>query len=405
MKKTKKFLRFFWLILMFFIIFIFYFLQNSLNKNRLEKFVQVNIEIEENEYNKVTVSDAKSFISAIEDDNIKIIQIENDIDLGYNLLKENGIESDYITEHNQPLTHPRLKRSGISKIRIKNKDGLIICSKQGNKILHANIVIEDSKNVKIDNIKFEELWEWDEYTQANYSRNDWDYITIKNSDSINIKNCEFSKAYDGITDIKNSKNITIEYCKLNEINIDEDEFFNEQFEELEKNIDEYPMYNFLRKDVGLDINKIKELSSYQFKLYTIGTEDNCNKNENIVIHDNMYFNIKTRIPLARNSSVYLYNIYADQSKINYNIISKSDLWKIKRKYPKFVSLSTHGIIAIQRAYVVEENCLYYGVKHRYTSYRGFSISNLGRIIKKSKLNDLSCLKEYLQGKTGTNNLE
>ena len=37
--------------------------------------------------------------------------------------------------------------------QMKNKDGLIIFSKNGSKILHTNIIIQDSKNIKINNIK------------------------------------------------------------------------------------------------------------------------------------------------------------------------------------------------------------------------------------------------------------
>ena len=54
----------------------------------------------------------------------------------------------------------------MSKLLIQNKDGLIIYSKNGCKLLHTNIVIKNSKNIKIENIKMEELWEWDEETNV-----------------------------------------------------------------------------------------------------------------------------------------------------------------------------------------------------------------------------------------------
>ena len=160
------------------------------------------------------------------------------------------------------------------------------------------------------------------------------------------------------------------------------------------------MYKYLRQEIGLDINKIKELSSYQFKLYLIGPTDYGEKNENIVIHDNIFNKIKTRIPFARNSSVYLYNIYYDSSKINHNLVTKEEENKIKEKYPKIVTLDAYGPIAIQRSYIKVENCIFKGVKHKYTFWRGFSLKNLGRIVIKKKKKVIENLKEDLEDKVG-----
>ncbi len=360
----------------------------ELYTNKINKFNEVEIEISENNENKALVYDEKTFIEALKNTKIQIIEIQYDIDLGYNFISSQGIVSDVVEKHSEPLTHPKLKETGVSKLKIINRDGLIIYSKSGNKILHTNIVLDNSKNIKLYNLKFEELWEWDEDTKAEFDRNNWDYISIKNSENICIKNCEFSKAYDGITDMDNCKNVTIEYCKLNETDLEKDEFFNIQFQELENNIDKYKMYKFLRKDIGLDINKIKKLCSYQFKLYLIGTKDGCARNENIIIHDNMFLKIKTRIPFARNSSVYLYNNYIDQSDMNIdNIIDVNQLKLIKEKYPKIVSLSTHGVISTQKAYVLLDNNYYKDVKHKYTNYINNQILDRGRIKVKSEAKD------------------
>ena len=160
------------------------------------------------------------------------------------------------------------------------------------------------------------------------------------------------------------------------------------------------MYKYLRQEVGLSIQKVKELSAYQFKLYLIGPTDYGEKNENIVIHDNMYLNVKTRIPLARNSSVYLYNIYYDSSKINYNLITKEQNSEIKNKYPKIVALGSCGPISIQRSYVKVKNCIFKDVRRKYTFWRGLSLKNLGKIIVKQDKNTLKGLKEVLESKVG-----
>ena len=379
------------------IFFIYFFI--DLNKNKIA-FQEVNIEIEENNNNSITVHNGIELVKALENDNIEIIEIANDIDLGYNVV---NIKSKYLDCHNKPLTHPILKETGVSKLNIKNKENLIIYSKNGYRLLHTNIRITNSKNIKIDNLKFEELWEWDEESEARYEINDWDYITIINSENIQIKNCEFSKSYDGITDIKDSKNVTIEYCRYNEMDIN-DPFFSKQFDELEENINNYPMYKFLREDVGLSIDKIKELSKFQFKLYLIQPKEKDGKNENIIIHDGLYLNVKTRIPNARNSSVYLYNIYFDASKINYDMITKKEFHKIDDKYPKMVALSSYGPISLDRSYIVIENS-FFNVKHLYTTHYEIKWSNYGKIIVNKELDDANKLKDKLEKETGNKNYE
>ena len=129
----------------------------DLDKNKLEKFEKVDIQIKESEFNKSVVDNSEDFIKALKNDDVNIIEITSNIDLGYNLLKEDEIDNNVIVKHNEPLTHPILKQTGVSKLNIKNKDGLIIYSKSGCKILHANFFIEDSRNVKIENLKLVKL--------------------------------------------------------------------------------------------------------------------------------------------------------------------------------------------------------------------------------------------------------
>ena len=375
--------------------------KNVFFKKQKSEFKEVEIIISENNHNKAFVTNPLEFVQALEDENIEIIEIMNDIDMGYNVFEEYKARSKYIEKHNEPLTHPILKETGVSKLKIQNKNNLIIYSSLGCKLLHVNIIINNSSNIKISNIKMEEMWEWDEITEARFEKNDWDYITIRNSENIEISNCEFSKAYDGITDIINSNSITIKNCKLNEIDLKNDIFFNKQFEELEANIENYPMYSFLRKDIGLNISKVKELTSYQYKLYLIRTDKSNQKCNNIVIHDNIFNNVKTRIPLAKNSNVYIYNIYTDSTKINYNIISKETKKEIRKKYKKFIDLNSHGIIASDNSKVIAENCIFSGIKHEYENRDEEERDKNGKIYVYNDVKDLIYLKQKLEKTVGT----
>jgi len=386
------------IIVVVFIIIISSFVYIDLNQNKTS-FHDVKISFEKDNNNYKDVYNERDFLDALDNNNIKIINIMNDLDLGYNYLIDNNIKSNYIEEHNKALTHPILINTGVSKLNISNRKDLIITS-NGFKLLHCNIVINNSENIKIDNIELDELWEWDEKSFAKYDVNDWDYITIKNSNNIVISNITFNKSYDGIVDIDNSKNITIKNNKVNEIDINNN-YFNEQFVELENNKDKYKMYKYLRDNAKLSVDQIKRLSNYQYKLFLIGTKDYGYKNNNIVIHDNMFLNVKTRIPQARNSSVYFYNNYIDSSKINYDIISKKQKEIINdSKYQKLVHLTTYGIISIQRSYVVSSNNIFKGVNIPYTSGRDNKYSNIGRIVIKEDKDFLSKLKDELNNNVG-----
>lgn len=362
-------------------------------------FYEIKIEIEETKTNKVVVHNEKEFIKALENSEIHSIEITSDLDLGCESMKKQGIESKYITCHKSPLTHPILKETGISNLWIENKDSIMLYSLNGSSLLHVNIRLKNSKNIKIKNIKMKELWEWDEETFGNYSRNDWDYITIVNSQNVILENIEFSKSYDGIVDIDNSKNVIIKHCKVKEEDMNSS-YFQMQFQELEENMEKYPMYQFLRKEANLSIEKIKEISSFQYKLFLIGPKDYGKRNENIMILECEFNHVKTRIPLARNSEVYLYKVYFDAHKINPNLLTKEERDKIKRKYPKMTSLDAYGPISIQNSYVLVEESVFLGVKYPYSVFRGFSLKNLGRIDFKGQI-DSATLKKELDKVCGT----
>ena len=383
-------------LIIFIIIIIVGYVYFDLNQNKID-FHEVKNDIIKNNSNYIEVNDSVELLNALENPHIQIINIVSDIDLGYQLVEK----SKYIENHCKAVTHPILKDTGVSKLLLKNMNGLIIESSNGSKLLHTNIVIENSKNIEIKNIELDELWEWDEDTFAEYDRNDWDAITIKNSENILIDHITFHKVYDGITDIKNSNNITIKNCKLEKLDIDNDSFFNSQFDVLESNRDNYPMYQYLRDEVGLSVNEVKLLSSYQYKLFLIGPKDFGEKNKNIVIHDNMFLNVKTRVPQARNSSVYFYNNYIDSSDIGYDVISKKQKEMINHsKYQKLVHLGTYGIISIQRSYVVSENNIFKGVDFPYTNGRDNKYKNIGRIIINEDKDVLLKLKEKLDNNVG-----
>ena len=113
--------------------------------------------------------------------------------------------------------HPVLRQTGVSLIDIQKKSGLTIFSANGATIRHGDFNVKASANIIIRNLKFDEMWEWDEASKGNYDENDWDFIDLGNGGTVTniwIDHCTFTKAYDGIVDIKDgSYSITLSWCK------------------------------------------------------------------------------------------------------------------------------------------------------------------------------------------------
>lgn len=337
-------------------------------------YAKISVDLQEigensNEYAKV--SNAKELEEAINNSNIKVIEIENDLDLGINNIKEE-LSTDIITAHNVPLTHPDLIKSGVSRLKIKDRDQLKIYSKNGATILHCNIVLENCNDIIIANLKFDELWEWDEETFAKYDRNNWDYITVQGGSDIWIDHCDFGKSYDGIIDIvKETKNITISWCKV-EPNV-ESEFYHHQFEHLEQNKSQFPMYQYLREEVGLEIEEIENLVSCQFKVHLVGAEDNEEENGDIrlTLHHNIYENVKSRIPRIRNGRAHVYNIIVNSSKVkeSYQNLNKEQIQIIANRYPELTHFETYAVIATNNANVIVENSIFENVERPFFIYQ------------------------------------
>lgn len=131
----------------------------------------------------------------------------NDLNLGWNELPAAAQTSPF-AEHNDALTHPVLKQTGVSKLTIDGFNGLTIFSANGATIKHAAISVKRSQNVIIRNLEFDELWEWDESSKGDYDKNDWDYITLEETSKVWIDHCTFHKAYDGLVDSKKEQMVS-----------------------------------------------------------------------------------------------------------------------------------------------------------------------------------------------------
>ena len=271
--------------------------------------------------NYAKVFTATDFSRAISNKNVKIIEIMNDLNLGYNEIEATAKSgSEPFRAHNPPQLHPVLLVTGVSLIDIQKKNGLTIFSANGATIRHATFNVKSCNNVIIRNLKFDEMWEWDEATKGNYDKNDWDFIDLGNSGTVSniwVDHCTFTKSYDGIIDIKGgSPNITLSWCKYtgDDGATNPNSFVWQQINALESNKSSYAMYNSLRTSSGFSTTDIVTIVQGHDKTHLIGaTTADENTNFTVTLHHQWFINPWDRLPRLRAGNVHDFNLYVDDT--------------------------------------------------------------------------------------------
>lgn len=247
---------------------------------------------------------------------VKVVEIMNDLDLGWLEIPE-GARSAPFAKHNEPLLHPVLLKTGVTKITIDGANGLTLFSRNGSAIRHASLVFRSSSNIIIRNLRFDELWEWDEATGGDYDRNDWDYISLENGTrGVWIDHATFGKAYDGVVDAKGgSSGITISWSRFEGDEGTPGSWVSEQIEALDRLPAKYPMYSALL-DSGLETSEIIAISAGQKKGHLIGASEMAADNAQLelTLHHNLYLDMMDRIPRLRAGNAHVYNIVVDSSR-------------------------------------------------------------------------------------------
>src|SRR5215813_9252387 len=265
-------------------------------------------------YRKVFTAD--DLVAALGNRNTKVIEIMNDLDLGFNEVPASA-RTGALRSASAPLLHPALLTSGVSLIDIQDKNGLTIFSANGATIRHATFNVKRAINVIIRNLKFDELWEWDESSKGKYDKQGWDFITVDmTSDNIWIDHCTFTKAYDGVIDIKGgTRNITISWCSFLGDDGGPGSFVRRQIEALEQNRPTNPMYDFLRSN-GFSVEDIIAISRSQKKGHLVGANelDPANANHQVTLHHNYYPNMQDRLPRLRAGNAHAYNLYVNNAE-------------------------------------------------------------------------------------------
>ena len=301
-----------------------------------------------------------------------MIEITEDINLGCNEIDDFGSYSKIIKAYTaQPLTHPTLIKTGVSVLMLDGFANVTIFSSNGSSIKHANITMKNSSNIIIRNIKFDELWEWDEETNGDYDRNDWDYMTIDSAcNGIWIDHCTFYKAYDGVIDVKNpspENNVTISWCEFLP-GSEDDIFFDAMMDELDRNSEKYPYYQHLLV-AGMTKSQIRGYAYGQKKTHLFGQSDEAANAAGIkvTLANNYYYNSMDRMPRLRYGYTHVYNCIMDAQELRdtRKSITNEDIAK------KIVS---NGASSTCGAQVLLENCYINGIENALNSGNGSSPS-------------------------------
>jgi pectate lyase len=256
---------------------------------------------------------------------VKVIEIMNDLDLGWNEIGSavQTLASTPFRSHNAPLLHPRLLVTGVSLIDIKPRSGLTIFSANGATVRHASFNIKSAANIIVRNLKFDEMWEWDEASKGNYDKNDWDFIDLGNGGSVSniwVDHCTFTKSYDGILDTKaGSSAITISWCKYtgDDGATNTNSWVRQQISSLESNRTSYAFYNFLRNN-GFSTGDIITIIQGHDKTHLAGANDLDPNNATLsmTFHHLWLNSVWDRcVPRLRAGNVHDYNIYADDTSV------------------------------------------------------------------------------------------
>lgn len=303
-------------------------------------------DIEETASNYIKVSTASDFLQAviIDKENYDVIEIENDLDLGYRTLEKEVTNLETLAatgkirdcfENKTKYTWIQSKKlieTGVTQIEI-NASKLLIYSKNGSKLTHCGFKVTYSEDVSFVNLAFDELWEWEDSNLeknlltaiGDYDRFGWSYFKIGFSNDILFDHCSFGKSYDGLIDSENSTTgVSINYCSFNGGDKTFGSFYSNMMQEIENsyqnNEGKYLFYTMAR-DKGISYDTL--FACYvapQKKGFMIGGGDDATKDEwtaNYLLQFSIgytyFYSLEDRLPRMRGGNGYVFNTWLDCS--------------------------------------------------------------------------------------------
>jgi pectate lyase len=237
---------------------------------------------------------AEALYLANKNKGVKVIEIMNDLDLGWNEVgpEVREMASTPFVSAIAPKLHPVLLATGVSSITINpKKGGLTIFSANGAAIRHCIWSIKATSNIIIRNLS-STIVRMGRAKQGDYDKNNWDFITLGVGGGtvhhVWIDHCTFTKAYDAIIDTKGgAANVTYSWNKYvgDDGATNPNSFVWQQINALEANRTAHLMYDFLRAR-GFSTADIVTILQGPGKLHAIGelSLDPVNVNSTVTFH-------------------------------------------------------------------------------------------------------------------------
>lgn len=157
----------------------------------------------------VKVTNELEFLQAIDGakkGTVKVIEVINDLDLGYDNLPEEakslGGIAEYASNTSEEITNPGILESGLSQLILSDIDGLTIFSQGGATISRAEWKLQgSSSDIIVRNINFDSLWHW---TDSNNTKaSGWTLMKVNGAKGVWFDHCSFTLGADGNCDSEN----------------------------------------------------------------------------------------------------------------------------------------------------------------------------------------------------------
>ena len=338
---------------------------------------------------------------------VKVIEIKNDINMGYKLLQAEcpdllTIVDDFCRNKDSIVASLNMsdmyKENGMSQVKIEGVSDLLLYSKNGAKLTHCGFKLTSDKNVVVRNIEFDELWQWEDSDGSysgkigDYDAFGWAYFKIAHSENIWIDHCTFGKSYDGQIDYSNpiyntrktasrapygasgANSLHISNCAFNAGSDEQDGYIYKMMSAIEEaykaGTSTYKYYNYLRDNdltfeeilYGLAIPQKKG-----FLLGDSGDDYDYNLKIDVSFGNCVFKNLCDRIPKIRGGNCYVYNCLVD----NYQYYDYRTKIKAKGIQKEFAidgmaakcALVSQGMLAGLGASIMAENCIFNGIEY------------------------------------------
>ena len=345
---------------------------------------------------------------------VHVIEIENDLNLGYNKIQnKHGIVDNFASKADSLAPYLSFSdmfvENGISQIKIENTSNLLIYSKNGAKLTHCGFKLTSDTNVVFRNLEFDEMWQWEDAPTkdasaiGDYDWFGWAYFKIAFCGYIWIDHCTFGKSYDGQIDYSNpvyaanagvafrapygadgGNGLHISWCNFNAGSDDEDGYLYKMMEAIEEDYQaakddpekdcNYLYYKALR-DGGASFEDILYgIAIPQKKGFLCGDDAKQDKEDytynlslQVSFANCKFTNLEDRLPKVRGGNAYMYNCVVDSSQYysyRTTLRAKNAAGKVSAVNSSWkCGLVSQGIVCGSGASVKAENCIFRGIEY------------------------------------------